>query len=129
MKRIATLAALPLILAACGGLPVATVTVTQEPPVTVTAEPEPQPTTQRSAPRDPDQLVRLLETTDPIFGYLPENDLVELAVTICDRLGEGFAATTLGNLAIDSGFTREQAAALIAASIVVYCPWEEGNVR
>lgn len=121
MKRIAALAALSLTLAACSGIPVATVTVTEQP-------------AERTVTKAPSQnerldIMDLLESQDPQFGRLPRADVVEVAQMVCEKLDEGYAATTLGNLAIDAGFTQKQAASLIAASILVYCPWQEDNVR
>lgn len=124
MKLIAIAAAAMLGLTACSGIPVATVTVTQETERTKTAEP--------NLPRgnsSGDRIVDLLERTDPAFGRVNQDTLVELAQMVCDRLDDGYAASALGSIAMDSGFTQNQAAALIAASIVVYCPWQEDNVR
>lgn len=122
MKRIAALAALPLALAACSGIPVATVTVTEQERTVTREAPEPQQ-------NDRLDIMDLLESQDPQFGRLPRADVIEVAQMVCEKLDEGYAATTLGNLAMDAGFTQKQAASLIAASILVYCPWQEDNVR
>lgn len=47
---------------------------------------------------------------------------IEVAYTICDALDEGYDKAVLAMLAVDAGFSDREAAALIAAAVVVYCP-------
>ena len=122
MKKIALLAAVPLLVAACTGAPAATVTVTESAAPPKSAEP-------REETRPRLDIMDLLVDSDPAFGALSRSDVVEVAKMVCENLDQGYAASTLGNLAMESGFTKDQAASLIAASIVVYCPWQRDNVR
>ena len=50
--------------------------------------------------------------------------LDELAVTLCDALATGTSSTYLVSIAMDNGLSRNEATSLVAASIIVKCPWE-----
>lgn len=61
--------------------------------------------------------------------YASRDTSVEVAHQVCDALDQGFSVAMLGMVAVDSGFTQEQAAAIIAAAIIIYCPWNEAKAR
>lgn len=119
MRTLILLAA-SLTLAGCGAAASPTVTVTAPAPaVTVTAEPAPQPNLPSS---DGERIRELLATQGFTYGG-PASDLDEVATSICEAMDSGIDAATLAMLAMNSGFTRDEAASLVAAAIVVKCPW------
>lgn len=124
MKTPLVAAAAALLLAGCSGLPATNQTVTER--QTVTAAPAPAPVPEVDT--DDETFIRILVGQDSAFATVPEQDLIDVAGSICSLLDEGFSASTLGEVAMDSGLSMQQAAALVAASIVVYCPWHENNV-
>lgn len=129
MKRtlLAALAA-PLLVAACStgstAAPAPTVTVTE-------TEERPAPT-----PLDEPETGSDLTGDDATYlGFLASKGVVadpdttiEVGKTVCGALDDGYDPETLMTVAIGSGFTTEQAAAIIAAAIVTYCPWNESKV-
>lgn len=120
---IAALAA-PLMVAAC-----ATPTATAPAPevVTVTApapEPEPAPKPEAPTTSNDDDLYMALLASEGVTASRATS--IEVAQSVCEALDDGIEATTLAALAVSSGFTNKQAAAIVAAAIVVYCPWHEG---
>lgn len=117
--RTLTLLAASLMLAGCGAAASPTVTVTAPAPVTVTAAPAPEFNPGSS---DGERIRGLLATQGFAYGG-PASDLDEVATSICDAMDSGIDAATLASLAMDSGFTRTEAASLVAAAIVVKCPW------
>lgn len=124
MKLPLAAAAAALVLAGCAGVPGANQTITERQTVTAAPAPAPAP-----APESDDEtFIRILVGQDSSFATVPERDLIDVAGSICSLLDEGFSASTLGEVAMDSGLSMQQAAALVAASIVVYCPWHENNV-
>lgn len=58
--------------------------------------------------------------------YVPASDatLEELADTVCQAVGSGTSTGQLVAVAMDSGFSQDEAASIVAASIIVKCPWE-----
>jgi hypothetical protein len=63
-------------------------------------------------------------------GVVADSDTsIEVGRQVCKALDDGYPVTLLIDVAKDSGFTTEQSAAIIAASIVIYCPWNESKVR
>jgi len=121
--RLAAALAAPALVAACAvpgnATPAPTITVTQ----TKAPAPEPEPDT----PQDDDAIY---------LGFLASKGIVadpdttiEVGKSVCNALDDGFEPELLMAVAIDSGFTTDQAAAIIAAAIMTYCPWHEGTVR
>lgn len=125
MKTLTLLVA-PVLLAGCGAAAAPTVTVTASRTITEAAPapaPEPAPANQSDG-----ELIRTLLASKG-FNYTgPSSDLDSVAQSICDALDTGVSAMTLMNMALDSGFTADEGAALIAAAIVVKCPWNENVV-
>jgi hypothetical protein len=118
---LAALAA-PLALAACATPNTATPTVTQT--VTVTEE-APAP--------EPDEPERNIVGEDATYlAFLASKGIVsdpetsiEVGKQVCQALEEGIPGTMLVTVAEGSGFTREQGAAIVAAAVLTYCPWNE----
>lgn len=113
---IAAVAAVAL-LTACAGTPAAspTVTVTEE---RVAPAPQQQP--------DPDDLYMALLAESGV--YSDRQTAIEVGHTVCDALDDGYEPAVLALLAVDAGFTDEQAAGIVAAAIVAYCPWNRTSV-
>lgn len=123
MKRIAVAACAALFLAGCAvpaAAPETTVTVTQEAP-----EPRPEPT-RAEPPRGDDQTY--LEFLRSKGIYATDETSIEVGKTVCSTLDQGYDVITIMSVAIDSGFTQEEAAAIIAAAILTYCPWNESKI-
>ena len=118
-KIYVALAATALTLAACSAptaAPQATVTatVTEEAP----QDPAPNPAPQRGSSADDDYIMLLASE-----GIIADRDtLIELGGTICEALDKGFDHAVLVMVAVDSGLTEEEGAALVAAAVVAYCP-------
>ena len=111
-----SLAAGAILLAGCAAAPTSTVTVTAPAPSTITAPaPAPDYSSQGEQIRD------LLSSQGfPYSGSA--RSLEELAESICGALDAGLSAALLVEVAMDNGFTMEQGASLVAASIIVTCP-------
>lgn len=119
MKTLSILAG-ALLLAACAGAPASTVTVTA-PPETITA---PAPVAPQS---DGEQIRDLLAARG--FNYTgPASSLEDVADSVCEAIDKGIEPQTLVRLAMNSGFTMDEGAAIVAASIVVVCPWNRSAV-
>ena len=120
----------PLVLTACGGIqaatPTATVTVTSEAPRPAPApEPEPEPEPEPAANSDDETYLAFLASK----GINADPDTsIEVGRNVCDVLDQGISITRVMDAAIDAGFTTDQAAAIVAAAIVTYCPWNESLV-
>ncbi len=121
---IAALAA-PLALAACSSTPAAAPTATKT--VTVTEE-APEPT-----PLDEDEPARDITGDDATYlaflaskGVVADPDTtIEVGKQVCSALDDGIPGTMLVTVAEGSGFTRDQGAAIVAAAVLTYCPWNE----
>jgi PBP1b-binding outer membrane lipoprotein LpoB len=123
MKRMAVAASAVLFLAGCAtpaAAPERTVTVTQEAPA-------PIPKPEQAAPLQGDD--------ETYLGFLRSKGIyasaetsIEVGKTVCEALDDGYDVTLIMALAIDSGFTQEEAAAIIAAAILTYCPWNKSKV-
>lgn len=110
-----------LLLAACGAGASPTVTVTaEERVVTVTAPPPVEAPTEVT--------VRSLLESSGFYYPGPDSDLESVSQSICDAIDSGVSPTTIGAIAMDSGFNADEAAAIVAASIVVKCPWNQNTV-
>lgn len=123
MKRIAVAACAALFLAGCASPSVAperTVTVTQEAP-----EPRPEPSSAEPLRGDDQTYLEFLRSKGI---YATDETSIEVGKTVCSTLDDGYDVITIMNVAIDSGFTQDEAAAIIAAAIVTYCPWNESKV-
>lgn len=72
---------------------------------------------------DGEQILALLESEGLYVSSDPQS-LDELAVTLCDALAAGTSSTYLVSIAMDNGLSRNEATSLVAASIIVKCPWE-----
>ena len=72
---------------------------------------------------DGEQILALLESEGLYVSSDPQS-LDELAVTLCDALAAGTSSTYLVSIAMDNGLSRNGATSLVAASIIVKCPWE-----
>lgn len=107
--------ALALILGGCaipGASPQQTVTVTEEAPREI---PE------RAS--SPDDLYMDLLASEGIRA--PRDTSIDTARLICEALDAGYEKEVLAEMAMDAGFSMREAAAIVAASMVVYCPWHE----
>lgn len=80
---------------------------------------------EREASNDDDVYMGILASGGVLA---PRESSVEVGRQVCDALDRGMSVRLLAALAMDSGFTSEQAATIIAAAIVVYCPWNESKV-
>lgn len=120
-----TLIVAPLLLAGCGAS-AATPTVTVTASRTVT-EAAPAPVVPEAPTSDGD-LIRDLLSSQGFYYSGPSSDLDSVSQSICDALDSGVSANILGSLAMDSGFTADEAASLVAAAIVVKCPWNKSVV-
>ena len=124
MKRtlLAALAA-PLLVATCStgstAAPAPTVTVTE-------TEERPAPT-----PLDePDTSSDIVGDDATYLAFLASKGVVadpdttiEVGKKVCGALDDGIDAQTLVTVAMGAGFTMDQGAAIVAAAIVTYCPW------
>lgn len=120
MKRIAVAASAALFLAGCAvpaAAPERTVTVTQEAP-----EPRPEPTRAQS---DDQTYLDFLRSKGI---YASDETSIEVGKTVCTTLDAGYDVTLIMAAAVDAGFTTEEGAAIIAAAVLTYCPWNESKV-
>jgi hypothetical protein len=116
MKYAVIAVAAAAFLAGCGTAPqqaTPTVTVTEEKTVEKTVEPEPE--------SDPDDVYMMLLAESGV--YSDRQTSIEVGRSVCDALDGGYEPAVLALIAVDSGFTEEQAAGIVAAAIVAYCPW------
>ena len=121
-----SLAAGAILLAGCAAAPTPAVTVTA-PASTVTAAPAPAPAPDFESQSDGEQIRELLDSRGyPYYG--PASDLEELAVSVCEAIDNGISPELLVQVAMDNGFSMEEGAALVAASIVVVCPYNSDAV-
>ena len=114
MKYAIIAVAIAAFLVGCGTAPqeaTPTVTVTAE--RTVEAAPEPE--------SDPDDVYMMLLAESGV--YSDRQTSITVGRTVCDALDDGYEPAVLALLAVDAGFTNEQAAGIVAAAIVAYCPW------
>lgn len=125
MNRLAIAAAIaaPLILAGCvapGAEPEArTVTVTKEAPAPA---PEPTDEPERDIMGDDASYLAFLASK----GVVADPDTtIEVGKQVCEALDDGIPGTMLVTVAEGSGFTRDQGAAIVAAAVLTYCPWNE----
>lgn len=131
--KISYLVAIPvaaLVFTACSsGTPAATVTVTATATETETRPaPEPEPDTDILSESEKDeQYVLLLSTKVNIYG-IDEDTLTELGRTICMSLDRGMDVESIYMVAKSNGLSDDEASAIIAAAIVVYCPQHESSV-
>lgn len=124
MKTLA-LAALPLLLVGCGTAAAPTVTVTASETVTQAAPVIPD--TPDLSSSDGEQIRELLDSQGyPYYG--PAFDLEELATSVCEAIDNGISPELLVQVAMDNGFSMKEGAALVAASIVVVCPYNRDAV-
>lgn len=93
--------------------PQATVTVTEDAPA-------PMPVPEPDTAQDADDLYMSLLASEGIRASRETS--IEVGRSICEALDDGYAKATLALLAVDSGFTEREAAALVAAAVVAYCP-------
>lgn len=113
------LAATAMALTACvapSAAPQATVTatITEEAPEATPVDPSPQ----GGSSADDDYIMLLASE-----GIIADRDtLIELGGSICEALDNGFDHAVLVMVAVDSGLTEEEGAALVAAAVVAYCP-------
>lgn len=116
MRYVILAAVVAVAVSACGTTPqqaTPTVTVTEEKTVEKTVEPEPE--------SDPDDVYMMLLAESGV--YSDRQTSIEVGRTVCDALDDGYEPAVLALLAVDAGFTQEQAAGIVAAAIVAYCPW------
>ena len=107
------------------------------PTVTVTASqtaPAPAPT-DNDAPQagannfsssDDATYLALLRGSDSTFYAVDDRTLVDLGRTTCEAFDAGMTLEMYAAVATSSGVTTDQAAAIAAAAIVVYCPQHRG---
>lgn len=107
------------------------------PTVTVTAsQTAPAPTPLDDAPQagandnfsssDDATYLALLRGSDSTFYAVDDQTLVDLGRTTCDAFDAGMTLEMYAAVATSSGVTTDQAAAIAAAAIVVYCPQHRG---
>lgn len=123
-----SLAAGAILLAGCAAAPNSTVTVTAPAPEpsTVTA-PAPAPAPNFESQSEGEQIAELLDSQGyPYYG--PSSDLEELADSVCEAIDNGISPELLVEVAMDNGFSMKEGAALVAASIVVVCPYNRSAV-
>ncbi len=133
--NIVSLVAIPVValaFTACSsGTPAATVTVTEtatdtRPAPEPAAEPDTDFGTSSESEKD-EQYVLLVSSKVNTYGIDP-GTLTELGRTVCASLDKGIDVETIYMLARSNGLSEDEAAAIIAAAIVVYCPWNESMV-
>jgi hypothetical protein len=115
MKYLIAIAVVMVAVTACArpaATPQATVTVTEAAPV-----PAPERVT------NDDDLYLSLLASEGIRADRATS--IEVGRSICEALDAGYEKSLLALVAVDSGFTEREAAALVAAAVVVYCPWHE----
>jgi len=119
-RLVAAALAAPIALAACAA-PNASPTVVKT--VTVTEAPDtPVDEPQREIVGDDATYLAFLASK----GILADSDTsIEVGKQVCEALEQGIPGTMLVTVAEGSGFTREQGAAIVAAAVLVYCPWNE----
>lgn len=117
MKITYIIGVVALALTACASPGAATPIVTVTEQRTVTTAPEPAPDLASS---DEDQYMMLLAQAGV---YAERGTALSVAESVCDALDDGYEPAVLALLAVDAGFTNEQAAGIVAAAIVTYCPW------
>lgn len=128
-KLLAVLAAAPLALIACAS-PSSDTQAAPQPAVTVTetetvTKPAPEPEPQNDVQGDDATYLAFLASK----GVVADPDTtIEVGKQVCETLDAGHDVQTLMALAVGAGFTSDQAAAIIAAAIVTYCPWNEVKV-
>lgn len=121
--KIIAVAAAALAVAACSAPNAVTTTVTE----TVTA-PQSSPRDEpRDEPRDTGQsdddlYIGLLASKGVVAGRA---DSIEVGHMVCDALDDGYTGVDMVSVAKASGFTTEQGAAIVAAAVLAYCPWNE----
>lgn len=71
----------------------------------------------------------LLRGSNPWFNGVDDRTLIDLGQSTCSAFDAGMSLQMYAAAAAQSGVTMEQAAQIAAASIVVYCPWNESKVR
>ena len=91
--------------------PQATVTVTEDAPA---------PTRAPAPAQDADDLYMGFLASEGI--YASRETSIEVGRSICKALDGGYDKRVIALLAVDSGFTEREAAALVAAAVVAYCP-------
>lgn len=102
------------------------------PAVTVTATETERAVAPAPAPdvySDDEQYLDLLYGSSSWFYDIDETLLIDLGGSICGALDSGATLEQIAVAALDSGIPMERAAELVAASVVVYCPWNESRVR
>lgn len=108
------------VLTACaipGASPQATVTVTEDAPAPI---PAPIPAPEPDTVQDADDLYMSFLESEGI--YASRETSIEVGRAICKALDAGYDKAVLALLAVDSGFSEREAAALVAAAVVAYCP-------
>jgi ABC-type amino acid transport substrate-binding protein len=125
-KTLLAALAAPLLVAACStgaAAPAPTVTVTETEERVIPA-PEPDEPERDIVGDDATYLAFLASK-----GVVADSDTsIEVGKQVCEALDKGFSVIVLMEVAKDAGFTTEQSAAIIAAAIVTYCPWNESKV-
>jgi hypothetical protein len=106
-----------LFLTACGTAAAPTVTVTAPASTVTAAAPVPAPKTSSTG----EEIRSLLATQGMTYGG-PASQLEEVADSVCEALDNGISLELLVRVAMDSGFSMEEGATIVAASIVVVCP-------
>jgi DNA replication initiation complex subunit (GINS family) len=132
IKVAAASAAVGLLLTACAGsspdATTVTVTATATETKTEQARPAPEEDTDNLSESEKDeQYVLLVSTRINTYG-IQDSTLSELGRTVCAALDKGIDVEDIVMLAKSNGLSTDEAAAIIAAAIVVYCPWNESAV-
>lgn len=122
MKLIAVAAA-ALAVAACSAPNAVTTTVTETVTQAAPRE-EPSQEPQNKATNDDDLYIAMLASKGVVAGRA---ESIEVGHMVCGALDDGYTGVDLVAVAKSSGFTTEQGAAIVAAAVLVYCPWNEGQ--
>lgn len=118
-----TVAAATVILAGCSSaaVPAPTVTVTEK--QTVTSEPYVDEQDDNAVSTDADSAYLSMLNSKGIVAD-PETS-IEVGHMVCDALDDGYTGVEMVGVAKSSGFTTEQGAAIVAAAVIAYCPWNK----
>lgn len=113
-RRLLAVLAAAVVVAACAAPGAATT-------VTVTA-PAPSPSTADVPSMSDDEEFLMLLYSEPGFFGQSESLLTELGHSICEALDRGYTIEEIGEVALSSGLDSDEAAAIVAASVVAICP-------
>ena len=107
--------------------PTVTVTASQTAPAPAPTDNDaPQAGANNFSSNDDATYLALLRGNDSAFYAVDDQTLVDLGQTTCEAFDAGMTLEMYAAVATSSGVTTDQAAAIAAAAIVVYCPQHRG---